>query len=394
MIVAYVKPTNYCNVGCTHCYLPEAVRADRFRMSHETLADAARLLAGMQQAQRQGAALVLWHGGEPLTVPVDWYWRAAELLDELLPGHLQAIQTSLIPWRDEYRDWIIQRCGREIGSSIDFSQRQIKGSVENYHRLWMQKVEQVRADGIMVIPGVVPTRRELGREAALIDWFVERDFDLVNLDRYNAYRAYFDDRPSNLEHAYFLIGLFDAVMDAMEKRGAAPVIGAIKAGIMGVLYDTPGDRWGTTCQSDFVVVEPDGSLNNCPDKSTVDDSFGKAAEGYDGFARNAFRRKWLRIQSYGHKRPHCQGCENSSWCHSGCPITPNGMPDGEVECSGYKTFLSHVRQFIAERGEAPLLAYLDHDARLRQRYSPATNIYAAVQADGDAAASADKGAAA
>ena len=381
MIVAYMKPTNYCNVGCTHCYLPEAVRANKFRMSPETLEQAATLIGEMVRAQRKEGALILWHGGEPLTVPVDWYYAAGEILDRVLPKHMQAIQTSLIPWRDEYTDWIIDRCGREIGSSLDFSQRKIKGSVENYHKLWMQKVDKVRGHDIRVVPGVVPTRNEVGREDELIQWFVDRDFDVVNLDRYNAYQGYFDDRPNNLEHSYFLIGLFDAVMKRMDETGAAPVIGAVMAGIMGVLFEAPGDRWGTTCQSDFVVVEPDGSLNNCPDKSTVEDNYGTVEGGYKGFATNAFRRKWLRMQAYGHKRSHCQGCENSSWCHSGCPITPNGVPDGEVECSGYKTFLTHIRQFIADQGVAPLHAYLDHNLELQKKYSQATNIYAAVLAD-------------
>ncbi|MEO0393926.1 MAG: SPASM domain-containing protein, partial [Pseudomonadota bacterium] len=371
MILAYMKPTNYCNVGCTHCYLPEIVRANKYRMSHDTLEKAAALIGDMVKAQRRDGALILWHGGEPLTVPVDWYYEAGEVLDRMLPKHMQALQTSLVPWRDEYKDWVIERCGREIGSSIDFSQRKIKGSVENYHKLWMMKVDQVRADDIRVLPGVVPTRHELGRERWLVNWFVEREFDVVNLDRYNAYQSYFNDRPSNLEHSYFLMGLFDAVMEQMEKTGTAPVIGAVKAGIMGVLFEAPGDRWGTTCQSDFVVVEPDGSLNNCPDKSTVEENYGTVEGGYKGFATNNFRRKWLRVQSYGHKRSHCQGCENSSWCHSGCPITPNGVPDGEVECSGYKTFLSHIRQFIANGREAELYAYLDLDLALQEKYSAA-----------------------
>ena len=37
MITAYVKPTNFCNVGCTHCYLPEAVRAHQGRMTPAVL---------------------------------------------------------------------------------------------------------------------------------------------------------------------------------------------------------------------------------------------------------------------------------------------------------------------------------------------------------------------
>ena len=136
MILAYMKPTNYCNVGCTHCYLPEIVRANKYRLSHDTLEKAAALIGDMVKAHRRDGALILWHGGEPLTVPVDWYYEAGEVLDRMLPKHMQALQTSLVPWRDEYKDWVIERCGREIGSSIDFSQRKIKGSVENYHKLW------------------------------------------------------------------------------------------------------------------------------------------------------------------------------------------------------------------------------------------------------------------
>lgn len=369
MILAYMKPTNYCNVGCTHCYLPEKIRADKFRMSHDTLRAAARLLADMKEKQRKPGAMVLWHGGEPLTVPVDWYWQAGDILDAELPGHIEAIQTSLVPWKSEYTEWIKKRCGSEIGSSIDFSQRQIKGSVEEYHRLWMMKVEQVRAEGIMVIPGVVPTRNELGKEAHLLQWFTDRDFEVVNLDRYNAYRDFFPDRPSNLEHAYFLIGLFDEVMRLMEEKGSAPMIGAVRAGIMGVLFDEPGDRWGGSCQADFVVVEPDGSLNNCPDKSTVEEPYGNAHDGYDAFSRNAFRRKWIKVQNVTHKKSHCQGCENASWCQSGCPITPNGVPEGEIECAGYKTFLTHMRHFATTGGRDTMLAYLALDKRLRQKYS-------------------------
>lgn len=37
MLTVYLKPTNYCNVGCDFCYLPEDVRANKARMSADTL---------------------------------------------------------------------------------------------------------------------------------------------------------------------------------------------------------------------------------------------------------------------------------------------------------------------------------------------------------------------
>lgn len=330
-------------------------------MSMETLRHAATLLDEMRG--RHGAkddVMILWHGGEPLTVPLDWYEKAGEILDEILPTRMEAIQTSLIPLKNEHISLIQKRFESQIGSSIDFSQRKIRGSVENFHSLWMKKVDLARENGILVTPGVVPTKNELGREDYMVDWFMERGFRLFNIDRYNAYANAFDDRPSNLQHSFFLMALFDALMKRMETHGWAPVIGAITGAITGVLVQRGGDRWGGSCQSDFVVVEPDGGLNTCPDKSTLEDPYSYASEGWSAFAKSKFRRKWIRHQGLTHKMPHCETCENQHWCHSGCPITPNGAPMNEDECSGYRTFITYVRNFAStSSGKALLEAYLD-----------------------------------
>lgn len=376
MITAYVKPTNRCNVGCTHCYLPEAVRADKTKMSNDVLEQTARFIADMQARARHHSAHVLWHGGEPLVLPADWYFKAGEKLDQILPGHTESMQTSLIPLRDEHLDLIVERFESFVGSSVDFSQRMIKGSVEEYHKLWMKKVDMARRKGIVIIPGVVPTTLELGREAAMVQWFVDRDFEAFNVDRYNAYGTYFSDRPSNRQHSQFLSGLFDALMAEMRYRGVAPLVGVIRASITGVLYGVGGDRWGGSCMSDFIVVEPDGALNNCPDKASFEESFGNVGEGFDAFAKNRFRKKWVKHQALTHKESYCASCENQHFCQSGCPITPNGLPNGEDECSGYHSYLAHVRAFSKNpENRAMMIAYIDQIER-QQTLEKAT-VYAA-----------------
>lgn len=332
----------------------------------KTLEDAAILLRDMQYRnglKTNEEVQFLWHGGEPLTVPLDWYEASGEILDKHIPNRLESIQTSLVPLKKEYIPFIVNRLGSQMGSSIDFSQRQIRGSVDNFHALWMKKVDLARENGILITPGVVPTRKEIGRERYMVEWFMDRSFRLFNIDRYNAYANAFDDRPSNLEHSHFLIDLFDVLMEKIDTHGWAPVIGAISGGITGVLFQQGGDRWGGTCQSDFVVVEPDGGLNTCPDKSTLEDPYSYAHEGFKAFAASKFRRKWIRHQALTHKMPHCEVCENQHWCKSGCPITPNGPQMGEQECSGYKTFINHVRRFSeTDDGQAKMLKYLEQMA--------------------------------
>ncbi|MFC4236196.1 hypothetical protein ACFOY8_13350 [Thalassospira xianhensis] len=376
MITCYLKPTDYCNVGCTHCYLPEDVRANRFTMSEDTLRSSFSLLSDMQVKARHQGVLVLFHGGEPLTVPIDWYNRCFEMMDEMLPGAMTSMQTSLIPLRRDHLPMLQERFNHHVGSSIDFSQRQIKGSVENYHSLWMQKVDMAREAGILVIPGVVPTRRELGREQYIVDWMMDREFEAFNIDRYNSFATSFDDRPSNAEHSRFLSGLFDAVMNRVEKDGWAPVIGTVQGVLTGVMFGIGGDRWGGSCMNDFIVVGPDGALNNCPDKQTVEKPFSFAREGWEAFSSSRSRRRWVKHQMLGHKEDYCASCENQAWCGSGCPITPNGAPNGEDECSGYKKHITHVRQFLAtSRGRELADRYLN--LRIGNRAAEVASVYSA-----------------
>ena len=368
MITAYLKPTNFCNVGCSHCYLTEEVRADRLRMSPEILEKTAKMLEQMRAAQRKDKVHIIWHGGEPLVLPVDYFWKASEVLDEHMPGHSESLQTSLIPLRENHIPWIKQRLGSALGTSMDFSSRTFKGSSESYQKIWMDKVDMCRAQDIMVIPGITPAKPEMGNAAWIVQWMVDRKFERFNIERYNSYGFSAPMLPSNREHSLFLIDLYSALMKRLADTGSTPMVRVIAAALGGVLHGVPGDRWGGTCQSDFIVIEPNGSLNNCPDKTSKDAPYSNVAGGYDGFARSPKRREWIRIQAVGHRGDHCRTCENNSWCKSGCPITCNDLASQDDECSGYKTFLNFVRNSVNnEEGRALALNYLKKFADQRQR---------------------------
>lgn len=368
MITAYLKPTNFCNVGCSHCYLTEEVRADKAKMTPAILQGTAEMLEAMRVAQRKDRVHVIWHGGEPLILGADYFWKAGEVLDQYMPGHTESLQTSLIPLRDDHIPWIKARLNSALGTSMDFSARTFKDSAEAYQELWMKKVEKCRAEDILVIPGITPAKPEIARAGEIVSWMTDRGFGRFNIERYNSYGFNAPMQPSNREHSLFLIDLFSELMGRMEKSGAAPMVRVIAAALGGVIHGMPGDRWGGSCQSDFIVIEPNGSLNNCPDKTSKDPAYSNVMAGYEGFARAPKRREWIRIQAVGHRGDHCKSCENNSWCKSGCPITCNDLSKQEGECSGYKTFLSFVHDYVNnEAGRAIALAYLEKFASERER---------------------------
>jgi radical SAM protein with 4Fe4S-binding SPASM domain len=355
MIVAYLKPTNYCNVGCDHCYLTEAVRADRFRMSHDVVSQSAVMLRQMADSRPDGSIRVVWHGGEPLTVSVDWYELATSILDKHLPSYSQSIQTSLIPYDGSFAEYIHAHCSGAIGSSVDFSTRTLRGSNDRYLDLWLSKVEHARRDGILVIPGFVPSRHEIGRGEFLLSFFADAGFRDVSLERYNAFGVPHQLRPSNREHSAFLTELLDATVTRLRRGLATPFINVLVASIRGVVYQAPGDRWGGSCQSDFVVVEPNGNLNNCPDKSSHEAAYSHIDSGLPGLQSSMARRRWIRLQTAEHRNPHCMECNYHHWCGGGCPITPQLGENGETECSGYRRYLDEVARFCADPETLPLL---------------------------------------
>lgn len=348
MLTVYVKPTNFCNVGCDHCYLPLDTRADKNRMSEEKLYEVAGFIKDLKKREGHAQAQVIWHGGEPMVLTPEYFLSAGKIFDEVLgyQQYYESIQTSLIPYTSDWAGVVHERFDGHIGSSIDFSLRAVKGSYDDYIALWMKKVNMARNDGIMVIPGMVPTRNEVGKGEAIVSWMIENDFSAFNVDRYSAVGSTKSiDRPSNALHARFLIELFDASMNNMKAGRRTPAINVVASGIGGVLNGLPGDRWGTSCQRDFVVIEPDGSTNTCPDRARHEAPFSNTSQGAVEFSISDSRRKWIVVQDITHKKQHCLTCEYRPWCKSGCPVTPNGAPDGEVECSGYKTYLNHIKSF-------------------------------------------------
>jgi uncharacterized protein len=112
-----LQPTPFCNIACDYCYLPH--RAARGRMSLVTLRDALRLV---RRLGILGERLeVVWHGGEPLTVPIEHYEQAIRLIRAELPAGLEVaigLQTNGM-LLDERWCGLIRRERLQVGLSLD-----------------------------------------------------------------------------------------------------------------------------------------------------------------------------------------------------------------------------------------------------------------------------------
>jgi len=346
MTVIYLKPTNFCNVDCDHCYLTEEVRANKLTIDRAGLVKVFEFIKGVRDKKNEREAHVIWHGGEPLMLTPEYYAEAMDIGFEILgdEGVSFSLQTSLMPFSRRWVDLCHKYFKSNIGSSVDFQARKIKGSNEQYLDLWMKRVKTAREEGLYVGPIMVPSRNELGHEAKIIDWIMDNGFKSVNFDRYTTWGKTTKDLncPTNAEHSQFLINTFEHIIKRMDEGKPVPFINAIVAGINGVFWGQSGDRWGTSCMKDFVVVEPNGDLNSCPDRTSTETPFSNIDDGSDKFLRSKKRREWIRISDVTHKGSHCYQCKFSRFCKSGCPNVDNSTPE---QCSGYYKFLEHVEGY-------------------------------------------------
>jgi len=112
-----VQPTPFCNIDCRYCYLPH--RNLKAVVSRQTLHN---LFSQVFASGWVGECLsVVWHAGEPMVLPIEFYREAFRMIDRLKPSQLSvshSFQTNgtLIDagWCNFFAD---ERVG--VGVSID-----------------------------------------------------------------------------------------------------------------------------------------------------------------------------------------------------------------------------------------------------------------------------------
>ena len=113
----FLQPTPYCNIDCKYCYLPD--RSTKDRMSGETLR---KVFADLISSPRLGQRLdVLWGGGEPLVLPIEYYEEALAIIKgHSLPTMVieHYIQTNGILLNDDWCEFF-KTAGIKINVSID-----------------------------------------------------------------------------------------------------------------------------------------------------------------------------------------------------------------------------------------------------------------------------------
>lgn len=174
-----IQPSNFCNLDCAYCYLPN--RDDRARM-HDAILE--RAIERVLSSRSLGDQLtVVWHAGEPTAVPIAFYERAMQLFAQYTPKGLsvtQSFQTNGTLISDEWCAFI-RAHDFKIGVSVDgpeflHDSRRTTRSGKGTHKRVMAGVRKLREHGIDYSAICVLSRESLAHPDVIFDFFYDNGF--------------------------------------------------------------------------------------------------------------------------------------------------------------------------------------------------------------------------
>lgn len=112
-----IQPTPFCNISCSYCYLPSKHITNV--MSVDTFSNCISKILNSNHAGRN--IEIIWHAGEPLAVPLDFYKTAVAAVRNMTPSSVVvnfAVQTNGILLTDDWARFFFEN-EFDVGISID-----------------------------------------------------------------------------------------------------------------------------------------------------------------------------------------------------------------------------------------------------------------------------------
>lgn len=340
-ISVVIKPTLYCNESCSHCYHTPGERIPG-NISLETL----DRLFGMVSREYQSAWFI-WHGGEPLTLPMSFYKSVIELEERHFGKNSfrvgNTIQTNGVLLNRRFMSYCREKA-INVGVSWEGPYNGILREIDPEKAVSMLSDKENKYSVSSTISAETALKqREIYR------FFRDRGTNLSLAPVIPAGCACESGTvPDPDEYIRGSIEAFDEwLYDADSKIPLIPHY----LYVLNYLGDpTPSDCAHTSCLTKWICIDPDGSIRPCakacPDEYVMGNvnDIGSLAEA---FSSEGFRRILLGSVA---RREKCSSCDIYRYCNGGCSMDAYhecGIENnGGDSCRIFREVFTHIASSI------------------------------------------------
>jgi len=325
-------PTNKCNVNCEYCF--EDKTDDR--MSLDQLSIVINKALDHMETAEIAALTIHWQGGEIMTMPVEWFERAYDLIQEaaLSRGKLveHGLQSNMIGYNARWNPIIERMFENSVGTSMDFPnvhRKLFNGSATDYTRIWKYNVQAALDAGIKIGVIAVPNQATLDVGA---ERFYSYFVDEVGISSFQVNTPFPGGEENETKKSLGLdvdhLGQFFAdLTDVWLERGYGTVaLGPIDE-LIKTFTDASGQLpciWQANCADEFISIDARGYVAQCDCwvTSYPEYFFGNIFETDNltkMLAESNARRKFVERPALVIPKD-CIECDYLSMCHGGCPV--------------------------------------------------------------------------
>lgn len=351
-----IKPTKMCNAECTYCAAPPEVNGGE----KWSIDDFKRIFDNIHPYLTEKAVLI-WHGGEPMLMGPDFYWKAWEYARSVKPEIVFSMQTNILGydsrrWKDVFTDVMQTRISTSFDPDEQF--RVYKGSTSLYTRIFYDRLEKMIEDNI--IPKVIGTYSEETAHLSEMMYdkaasYGDKAFNLRFNYRYPAGR---DSGKGELitpdTYGKMITKLYNRWIQELPSFTITPLDEMLKKTIGLEAKRCP---WTRECGGHFFGIEPNGDVYNCSEFADLDDPeycFGNAFsmtgdELLKSRAATLIRRRRVNVPS------DCLTCRHFEECEGGCMrdsvLYGRGLGGKFYYCWSWKMTFDRIKESI-RTGEA------------------------------------------
>ncbi|MCL2712266.1 MAG: radical SAM protein [Methanomassiliicoccaceae archaeon] len=372
IITIAIKPTLSCNIDCKHCYHPLSERSDT-AISKETLEKVIR-----SASEEYETAWFIWHGGEPLLLPLSFYKNAISLQEKYFgkDSHRvsNTIQTNGTILNKKFAEFCREK---KVNVGISF-----EGHCNNVLRERTddvnENIKMMKKNGHKFTVCATICKESTDDMIKMYDRFIGNGMALSFSPVIELGGASSDMIPDADGYAKASIDAFERWL--YDTDAEMPLMPFMNYVLSALGNETPADCSRSSCLTKWICVYPNGDLypcaKGCPPELRLC-NISEIERLSNAFGTDAMFRM---LSSSIERREKCATeCKLFSYCNGGCSVdalSEGSMSNnGGTSCTIFRKVFTHIlgtmNRILADRPDLSVYNKFVRDAVIGRLVDPA-----------------------